>query len=40
MGPLAILGALSDGLGHGSHELVLKSTLDEFASIAFAAALG
>ncbi len=40
VGPLAILGALSDGLGHGIRDLVLKSTLDGFASIAFAAALG
>lgn len=40
IGPLAILGALSDGLGQGIDELVLKATLDGFASIAFAASLG
>lgn len=40
VGPLAILGALSDGLGTGIDQLVLKSVLDFFASIAFAAALG
>ena len=40
VGPLTILGALSDGLGLGSQQLVLKSVLDGFASIAFAASLG
>jgi uncharacterized protein len=40
IGPLAILGALSDGLGQGIEQLALKSTLDGFASIAFAASLG
>jgi uncharacterized membrane protein YqgA involved in biofilm formation len=40
VGPLAILGAISDGLGRGIDQLVLKSTLDFFASIAFAASLG
>lgn len=40
VGPLAILGGLSDGLGTGIDQLVLKSVLDGFASIAFAAALG
>ena len=40
VGPLAILGSLSDGLGAGIEQLVLKATLDGFASIAFAAALG
>ena len=40
VGPLAILGALSDGLGTGIEQLALKATLDGFASIAFAAALG
>ena len=38
--PLAILGALSDGLGTGIDQLVLKSVLDGFTAIAFAAALG
>ena len=40
IGPLAILGPLSDGLGHGIDQLVLKSALDMFAAIAFAATLG
>lgn len=40
VGPLAILGSLSDGLGHGIDQLALKATLDGFASIAFAASLG
>lgn len=40
VGPLAILGALSDGLGNGIDQLALKAALDGFASIAFAAALG
>lgn len=39
-GPLTILGSLSDGMGTGQEQLVLKSTLDGFASIAFAASLG
>ena len=40
MGPLTILGSLSDGLGRGADQLILKAALDGFASIAFAAALG
>lgn len=40
VGPLTILGALSDGLGRGIDQLVLKSVLDGFASIAFAASFG
>ena len=40
VGPLAVLGSLSDGLGRGIDELALKSTLDGFASLAFAASLG
>jgi uncharacterized membrane protein YqgA involved in biofilm formation len=40
VGPLAILGALSDGLGRGMDQLALKSVLDGFASVAFAATLG
>ena len=39
-GPLTILGALNDGLGNGADELFLKSALDGFAAIAFAAAFG
>ena len=40
IGPLAILGSLSDGLGQGIEQLALKSVLDGFASLAFAASLG
>jgi uncharacterized protein len=40
IGPMAVLGALSDGLGEGFEILALKSTLDGFTAIAFAAALG
>lgn len=40
VGPLTILGSLSDGLGLGAQQLILKSVLDGFASIAFAATLG
>lgn len=40
VGPLTILGSLSDGLGLGAQQLILKSVLDGFASIAFAASLG
>jgi uncharacterized membrane protein YqgA involved in biofilm formation len=40
IGPMAVLGALSDGLGQGFETLALKSTLDGFTAIAFAAALG
>jgi uncharacterized protein len=40
VGPLAVLGSLSDGLGRGIDELALKSVLDGFASLAFAASLG
>ena len=40
VGPLTVLGSLSDGLGLGSQQLVLKSALDGFAAIAFAASFG
>ena len=40
VGPLTILGALSDGLGLGAEQLYLKAALDGFAAIAFAASLG
>jgi uncharacterized membrane protein YqgA involved in biofilm formation len=39
-GPLTILGSLSDGLGLGAEQLILKATLDGFAAIAFAASFG
>jgi uncharacterized membrane protein YqgA involved in biofilm formation len=40
IGPLAILGSISDGMNTGIDQLLLKSTLDFFASVAFAAAFG
>jgi uncharacterized membrane protein YqgA involved in biofilm formation len=40
VGPLTILGSLSDGLGRGIDQLALKATLDGFAAIAFAASFG
>ncbi|QFG68763.1 DUF554 domain-containing protein [Ornithinimicrobium pratense] len=40
VGPLTILGALSDGLGRGIDQLVLKSALDFFAAMAFASTFG
>jgi len=40
VGPLAVLGSISDGLGKGSAQLALKAVLDGFASIAFAASFG
>ncbi len=40
IGPLAILGSISDGMSTGIDQLLLKSILDFFAAIAFAAALG
>ena len=40
VGPLMILGTLSDGMGRGADQLLVKSVLDGFASIAFASSLG
>ena len=40
VGPLTILGSLNDGIGNGADQLFLKSALDGFAAIAFAASLG
>lgn len=40
IGPLAILGGISDGMGTGITQLVLKSTLDFFAAMAFASTFG
>jgi len=40
IGPMAVLGALQDGLGQGIDVLALKSTLDGFTSIAFSATMG
>ena len=40
VGPLTILGSLIDGLGRGIDQLALKSVLDGFAAMAFAASFG
>jgi uncharacterized membrane protein YqgA involved in biofilm formation len=40
VGPLTILGSLSDGLGRGIDQLALKSVLDGFAAMAFASSFG
>jgi len=40
IGPMAILGSISDGMGTGISQLTLKSILDGITSIAFAASLG
>jgi len=40
IGPLAILGSISDGMSTGIDLLLLKSTLDFFAAMAFASSLG
>jgi uncharacterized membrane protein YqgA involved in biofilm formation len=40
IGPLAILGSVSDGMSQGIDQLILKSSLDFFASMAFASTLG
>jgi uncharacterized protein len=40
VGPLTVLGSISDGIGNGADQLFLKAALDGFASIAFAASLG
>lgn len=40
IGPLAIFGSVSDGMGSGIDQLILKSTLDGFAAMAFASSLG
>jgi uncharacterized protein len=40
VGPMAILGSISDGLTGDYRTLAIKSVLDGFASIAFASSLG
>lgn len=40
VGPLAVLGPIRDGLGLGIDQLALKSSLDGFASLAFASTFG
>ena len=39
-GPLTILGSITEGVGQGADQLLLKSALDGFAAIAFAASFG
>jgi uncharacterized membrane protein YqgA involved in biofilm formation len=40
VGPLSVLGSISDGLGTGVEQLLVKSVLDGFSAVAFASALG
>ena len=40
IGAMAILGSIKDGLGQGNDILLVKSTLDFFAAIAFASTFG
>ncbi len=40
VGPLSILGSLSDGLGQGAEQLLVKAGMDGFAAIAFASVFG
>lgn len=40
IGPLAILGSLTDGLGQGAEQLLVKAVMDGFAAIAFASSFG
>jgi uncharacterized membrane protein YqgA involved in biofilm formation len=40
VGPLTILGSLSDGMGKGMDQLNIKAVLDGFASVAFASSFG
>ncbi len=40
VGPLTILGSITEGIGNGADQLLLKAALDGFAAIAFAASFG
>lgn len=40
VGPLTILGSITEGIGDGPQQLFLKAALDFFAAIAFAASFG
>jgi uncharacterized membrane protein YqgA involved in biofilm formation len=40
VGPLTILGSITEGVGNGADQLLLKAALDGFAAIAFASAFG
>jgi uncharacterized membrane protein YqgA involved in biofilm formation len=40
VGPLTILGSISDGLGRGAEELIVKSAMDGLVAVVFATTLG
>jgi uncharacterized protein len=40
VGPLTVLGSISDGLGEGSQELIVKAALDGMVAVVFASTLG
>jgi uncharacterized membrane protein YqgA involved in biofilm formation len=40
VGPLTILGSISDGLGRGAQELIVKAALDGLVAVVFASTLG
>jgi len=40
VGPLTVLGSIFDGLGRGSHELIVKAALDGVVAVVFASTLG
>lgn len=40
VGPLTILGSISDGLGEGSQELIVKAAMDGLVAVVFASTLG
>lgn len=40
IGPMVVLGTLSDGMGRGADQLIVKAVLDGFAALAFASTLG
>jgi uncharacterized membrane protein YqgA involved in biofilm formation len=40
VGPLTILGSISDGLGRGAEQLIVKAALDGLVAVVFASTLG
>lgn len=40
VGPLTILGSISDGLGRGAEELIVKAALDGLVAVVFASTMG
>ncbi|MDQ1445491.1 MAG: uncharacterized protein QOI20_1955 [Acidimicrobiaceae bacterium] len=40
VGPLTVLGSISDGLGHGAQELIVKAAMDGLVAVVFASTLG